>query len=88
MDIPTKTETKKEFDAIVICSGHFNYGQYPDIPGMDVFKGSYMHSHEYRRPDPFQDKNVLIIGAGPSGVDISRILAKYAKTVRIAIILQ
>lgn len=30
-----------------------------------------MHSHDYRVPDVFKDKNVLVIGAGPSGLDIA-----------------
>lgn len=30
-----------------------------------------MHSHDYRVPSIFTNKRVLVIGAGPSGMDIA-----------------
>lgn len=33
--------------------------------------GDVMHSHDYRVPDIFSGKNVLVVGAGPSGMDIA-----------------
>lgn len=30
-----------------------------------------MHSHDYRVPEVFTGKRVLVIGAGPSGMDIA-----------------
>lgn len=30
-----------------------------------------MHSHDYRVPEIFTNKRVLVIGAGPSGMDIA-----------------
>lgn len=40
-----------------------------------------MHSHDYRRPEQYQDETVLIIGAGPSGSDIVYEVAPKAKKV-------
>lgn len=40
-----------------------------------------MHSHDYKTPQPFTGKQVLIVGAGPSGVDISQEIAQHAETV-------
>jgi dimethylaniline monooxygenase (N-oxide forming) len=33
--------------------------------------GDVMHSHDYRVPEIFTGKRVLVIGAGPSGMDIA-----------------
>ena len=43
---------------------------YHNILGLSNFTGPLIHSHDYRCPEPYQDKNVLIIGANQSGVDI------------------
>lgn len=40
-----------------------------------------MHSHDYRQPDRHKDEIVLIIGAGPSGIDIAIEIATEAKQV-------
>lgn len=36
----------------------------------DSFPGRILHSHYYRSPDGYSGKKVVIVGAGPSGVDI------------------
>lgn len=49
-------------------------------PGMERFRGQYFHSRQYKNPDMFQGKRVLVVGMGNSGVDIaveaSRVAAK------------
>jgi dimethylaniline monooxygenase (N-oxide forming) len=42
--------------------------------------GTIMHSHYYRVPDPYKCRRVLVIGAGPSGMDISLDIAEVSKT--------
>ncbi|KAI8436325.1 hypothetical protein MSG28_004362 [Choristoneura fumiferana] len=37
----------------------------------DLAQGDIMHSHDYRVPDIFTNKRVLVVGAGPSGMDIA-----------------
>ena len=56
--------------------------RYPDIPGLDQFQGLIVHSRDFRTGDVFQDKVVLIVGAGPSGVDIAPIVGTCATKVR------
>ncbi|XP_037821044.1 senecionine N-oxygenase-like [Lucilia sericata] len=77
----TNTLSVQHFDRIFVCNGHFKKPQYPDIPGMDIFKGLQLHSHLYRSAQMFKDKKVLIIGAGPSGMDITQHIAKTAKQI-------
>lgn len=43
--------------------------------------GTIIHSHDYREPDIYKDRRVLIVGAGPSGMDISLDVADVAKSV-------
>ncbi|XP_064640715.1 uncharacterized protein LOC135495757 isoform X2 [Lineus longissimus] len=73
--------TREEFDAVFVCSGHFSEPMIPDIPSQALFQGDLSHSHDYRYPEPFTDKVVLFLGAGPSGIDIALDIAPVAKTV-------
>ncbi|CAM6046018.1 unnamed protein product [Sphagnum compactum] len=72
------------FDAVVVCSGHFSEPRIADIPGIDTWPGKEMHSHNYRDPQSFTDKSVVVIGTGASSDDISRELAEVAKEVHVS----
>ena len=63
---------------------HFSKPIYPDINGLQYFKGRLLHSHYYRRPEDFQEKSVLILGNGSSGQDIMVELSKYCSQVYYA----
>jgi hypothetical protein len=65
-DGKTFTET---FRAIVVCNGHHWKPRWPNYPGK--FSGEILHSHEYKRAEPFRDKRVLVVGGGNSGCDIA-----------------
>ncbi|KAI8791149.1 flavin-containing monooxygenase FMO GS-OX-like 2, partial [Biomphalaria glabrata] len=56
----------------------------PDIPGIETFSGQVYHSHDYRVPETFSDKVVVILGAGSSGQDIALELAPYSKWVYLS----
>ncbi len=57
------------YDAVCIANGHLNDPNWPDFPG--EFDGEIFHSCDYRTSDVFDDKRVLIIGAGNSGCDLA-----------------
>lgn len=70
------------FDAVVVCNGHYAVPRYPnDIPGMDTFKGSILHSHYYREPEGYAGQRVACLGGGVSGVDISVDIGAHATKV-------
>ncbi|KAG6553594.1 hypothetical protein Mapa_004508 [Marchantia paleacea] len=71
------------FDAVVICNGHYAEPKVINIPGVESWPGFQMHSHNYRVPEPFQDKIIVIIGNANSGGDISQELAEVAKEVHV-----
>ena len=41
-------EEEQEFDAVVVCNGHFTKPNMPTIEGSEKFKGTITHSHTYR----------------------------------------
>ncbi|XP_006366746.1 flavin-containing monooxygenase FMO GS-OX-like 4 isoform X1 [Solanum tuberosum] len=74
----------EEYDAVVICNGHYTEPRIADIPGIEVWPGKQIHSHNYRVPDPFRDQVVVLIGGAASATDISREIAEVAKEVHIS----
>ncbi len=57
------------FDGVVAASGHQSSPRHP--PEVKAYTGEYLHAHDYRVPEPFAGKRVLVIGPGNSGVDIA-----------------
>lgn len=82
--LPTKQEFTEQFDAVMVCNGHYHTPLNPQIPGIDTFKGDQVHSHDYRKPDPFKGKSVVVIGAGPSGMDLTLEISSVAKQVSMS----
>ncbi|KAF5916616.1 hypothetical protein HPG69_005411, partial [Diceros bicornis minor] len=61
------------FDAIMIYSGHHVYPILPtySFSGLHQFQGRYHHSHNYKGPEAFKEKRVLVMGLESSGSDIA-----------------
>lgn len=50
---------------------------------INVYHNSQVvHSHDYRRPDEYEDKRVLVVGIGNSGGDVAVELSRKAAQVR------
>ncbi|KAJ3648315.1 hypothetical protein Zmor_020127 [Zophobas morio] len=81
IDKPTKQPIVETYDAVMICNGHYNDPIMPQIPGQELFKGTIAHSHQYRSPEPFKNQRVLVVGAGPSGLDLALQISSNAKYV-------
>ncbi|CAK9321633.1 unnamed protein product [Citrullus colocynthis] len=54
------------------------------IGGIDRWPGEQLHSHNYRDPESFRGKVVVLIGYSSSGTDISQELIEVAKEIHIA----
>ncbi|CAG8513299.1 6869_t:CDS:2 [Ambispora gerdemannii] len=52
--------------------------RWPKYEGMDNFGGQQIHSHFYRDTKAFENKRVIIVGCGNSGMDISVELSTIA----------
>ncbi|XP_077132542.1 flavin-containing monooxygenase 3-like [Ranitomeya variabilis] len=61
------------FDAVMVCTGQHEQPVVPlnTFPGIEKFRGQVLHCREYKRPNEFEGKQVLIIGMGNTGVDIA-----------------
>lgn len=51
------------------------------ITGIEKFEGRYFHSREYKSPEDFVGKRIIVVGIGNSGVDIAVELSRVAKQV-------
>ncbi|CAD7674570.1 unnamed protein product [Nyctereutes procyonoides] len=88
-DVVTETEGKQEravFDAVMVCTGHFLNPHLPleSFPGIHNFTGQILHSQEYRSPEGFQGKRVLVIGLGNTGGDVAVELSRTAAQVLLS----
>ncbi|UYV84882.1 hypothetical protein LAZ67_X003861 [Cordylochernes scorpioides] len=70
---------KRNFDFIIVCNGHYSIPHWPMIPGLSEFPGQKLHSHDYRNNSHFEGQEVVVVGAGPSGIDIAIEIAQVAK---------
>ncbi|XP_020708737.2 senecionine N-oxygenase isoform X1 [Athalia rosae] len=78
----TKNQVSIEiFDAVMVCNGHYFQPNIPKISGDSSFKGNMLHSHDYRVPEFFSGKKVVVFGAGPSGMDLALEISKTADRV-------
>ncbi|EDW74761.1 uncharacterized protein Dwil_GK15849 [Drosophila willistoni] len=69
------------FDYVMVANGHYHTPNYVQLKNGHLFQGEYLHSHDFRHNERFRDKTVLVIGAGPSGMDLSNIISRSAKRV-------
>lgn len=71
---------------VVIATGYNHVPHVPAWPGRYRFTGELIHSSEFRNAEPYQGKDVLVVGAGNSGAEIAKILAAGgAARVRLAV---
>ncbi|KAL2901754.1 Flavin-containing monooxygenase FMO GS-OX-like 5 [Bienertia sinuspersici] len=78
------SEFVETYDAVVVCNGHYTEPRIADIPGIEVWPGRQIHSHNYRIPEPYRDQVIVLIGSSASAVDICRDLSRFAKEVHVA----
>lgn len=68
-----ETASGKTFltENVIIATGVNRVPNRPNWPGMDQFKGTIVHSRDYRNPSPFKGQKVLVIGFGNTGAEIA-----------------
>ncbi|XP_038038882.2 flavin-containing monooxygenase 5-like [Anas platyrhynchos] len=85
-EVVTESEGKQQsdvFDAVLVCTGHHTDAHLPlhTFPGIEKFKGSYLHSRDYKDAQDYNDKRVVVIGIGNSGSDLAVEISQKAKQV-------
>ena len=72
------SEGSEWYPAVISATGRFNAPIMPDIPG--EFSGEIIHASTYVNGEDFINKRVMVVGNGPSGMDISVDISQYAAT--------
>ncbi|MEU2577511.1 flavin-containing monooxygenase [Streptomyces anulatus] len=72
--------TAQRYTAVVVANGHHWAPRLPDpaVPGAEDFEGSAVHSHDYRVPEPYAGRRVLVIGMGNSACEIAAEVSRSA----------
>jgi cation diffusion facilitator CzcD-associated flavoprotein CzcO len=70
------------FDELLVANGHHSVPRMPDLPGN--FSGELLHAHDYKHNRPFENRRVLVIGAGNSGCDCAVEISRVAATTSIS----
>jgi cation diffusion facilitator CzcD-associated flavoprotein CzcO len=71
-------------DHAVVATGFDAVPKLPDWPGRDQFEGELIHAAEYRSPQAYRGREVLIVGAGNTGIDIAGHLIAGGANVTVA----
>ncbi|NEB04916.1 NAD(P)/FAD-dependent oxidoreductase [Streptomyces sp. SID13726] len=57
--------------AVVVATGYNHTPRLPDWPGRETYKGDLAHAGEYRNPEPYAGRDVLVVGVGNTGAEIA-----------------
>ncbi|ASR39299.1 FAD-dependent oxidoreductase [Prauserella marina] len=71
--------------AVVAASGQFTNPHRPPLPALAGYAGTVLHSADYRGPEPFAGKRVVVVGAGNSAVQIAVELALRAEGAEVTL---
>ncbi|EXJ78174.1 hypothetical protein A1O3_09335 [Capronia epimyces CBS 606.96] len=69
-DLASGTTFTDSCDFLVVSTGILNAWQWPDIPGLMDFQGKLMHTANYDTSYDLKDKDVALIGAGSTGIQV------------------
>ncbi len=75
----------ERFDAVVVATGLFARELEPPLRDRERFRGTIVHSRDYRDPSSFAGRDVVVAGVGSSGADIAVELAGVARSVTVAV---
>jgi cation diffusion facilitator CzcD-associated flavoprotein CzcO len=76
--VRTSTGINDEADVLIAASGVLHHPNYPDIPGLTEFSGSWFHSARWDHSVQLDGKRIGVIGNGSTGVQIISALARQA----------
>lgn len=73
------------YPTVISATGIWNNPVTPDIAGIHDFKGTLIHSHDFRDANQMLGKRVLVVGNGPTGIDVAVASGETAQSTHIAI---
>ena len=68
---------------LYMCAGYYNYDQPhdPQFPGVDAYKGTFIHPQFWPKDLDYQNKHVVIIGSGATAMTLLPAMTDKAKQV-------
>jgi cation diffusion facilitator CzcD-associated flavoprotein CzcO len=69
---------------VVVATGYDAVPVMPDWPGCESFAGELIHAAEFRAAAPYRSRDVLVVGAGNTGIDIAGHLLAAGARVRVS----
>src|SRR5437588_4788953 len=81
-EVTVRGSDPRRFDAVVVATGHYWDPHIPELPGR--FDGTIIHGRDYRTPDRFAGKRVVVAGGAQSALDIVAEIATTAKRTILA----
>ena len=70
---------------LVVATGEASEVFIPKVDGLSEFKGEVIHSTEYKSGEAYENKKVLVVGAGNSGMEIALDLSNYGAQTSIVV---
>jgi dimethylaniline monooxygenase (N-oxide forming) len=70
-EVELDTGESRRYDALLVANGHHWDPRWPEPPFPGEFAGRQMHAHEYKDPEEFRDRRVVILGMGNSAMDLA-----------------
>ncbi|MHA6668444.1 flavin-containing monooxygenase [Homoserinimonas sp. A447] len=78
-------ERVERYDAVLVANGHHWDPRWPDPSYPGTFDGEQLHAHDYRSGDQLDGRDVVVVGAGNSAMDIAVEGSHRANSVALSI---
>ena len=75
----------RTYDAVMVANGHHWDARWPEPAYPGQFDGEQIHAHDYRSGDQLDDRDIVVVGAGNSAMDIAVEGSHRARNVTLSI---
>ena len=83
-DETASTQTR-HYGAVMVANGHHWDARWPEPEYPGRFDGEQIHAHDYRSGDQLEGRDVVVVGAGNSALDIAVEGSHRARSVNLSI---
>ena len=66
---PDSKAIVQDFDRLVLATGSYNTPNNVEFKGIENFEGEAIHSRQFKSPEKYKGKNVVVVGIGGTGAD-------------------
>ena len=84
-DASTGVSETRHYDAVMVANGHHWDARWPGPGYPGHFNGDQIHAHDYRSGDQLEGRDIVVVGAGNSAMDIAVEGSHRARRVNLSI---